>query len=153
MYNTINMSSIFVLDQDKALDFYVNTLGLEVSNDLDLGFMRWLTVRVPGQPGRVVLLELPGPPGMDEKSAAQVRELVTKGATGFTLGLTTDDCWKTYKTLKDRGVEIAEEPTEHPYGIDFGLRDPFGNHLRVVQLAAQPDGKAGSAPKAKTAKA
>jgi uncharacterized glyoxalase superfamily protein PhnB len=90
---------------------------------------------------------------MDEKSAAQVRELVTKGATGFTLGLTTDDCRKTYETLKARGVEIAEEPTEHPYGIDFGLRDPFGNHLRIVQLAAQPDGKAGSAPKAKTAKA
>jgi predicted enzyme related to lactoylglutathione lyase len=153
MYNTINMSSIFVLDQDKALDFYVNTLGLEVSNDMDLGFMRWLTVRVPGQPGRDVLLELPGPPGMDEKSAAQVRELVTKGATGFTLGLTTDDCRKTYETLKARGVEIAEEPTEHPYGIDFGLRDPFGNHLRIVQLAAQPDGKAESAPKAKTAKA
>jgi predicted enzyme related to lactoylglutathione lyase len=153
MYNSINISSIFVLDQDQALDFYVNKLGLEVSSDLDLGFMRWLTVRVPGQPGRDVLLELPGPPGMDEKSASQVRELVAKGATGFTLGLTTDDCRKTYETLKARGVEIAEEPEQHPYGIDFGLRDPFGNHLRVVQLAAQPDGKAASAPKAKASRA
>jgi len=153
MYNSINISSIFVLDQDKALDFYVNKLGLEVSSDMDLGFMRWLTVRVPGQPGRDVLLELPGPPGMDEKSAEQVRELVTKGATGFTLGLTTDDCRKTYETLKARGVEIAEEPTEHPYGIDFGLRDPFGNHLRIVQLAVQPDGKVPSAHKARTARA
>ena len=144
MYNSINISSIFVLDQDQALDFYVNKLGLEVSNDMDLGFMRWLTVRVPGQPGRDVLQELPGPPGMDETSASQVRELVTKGATGFTLGLTTDDCRKTYETLKARGVEIAEEPEEHPYGIDFGLRDPFGNHLRIVQLGAQSDGSTSS---------
>jgi predicted enzyme related to lactoylglutathione lyase len=153
MYNSINISSIFVLDQDQALDFYVNKLGLEVSNDTDLGTMRWLTVRVPGEPGRDVLLELPGPPGMDEKSGAQVRELVTKGATGFSLGLTTDDCRKTYETLKARGVEMTEEPTEHPYGIDFGLRDPFGNHLRIVQLAVQPDGKVPSAPKARTARA
>jgi uncharacterized glyoxalase superfamily protein PhnB len=90
---------------------------------------------------------------MDEASAAQIRELVSKGASGFTLGLTTDDCRKTYETLKARGVDIAEEPTEHPYGIDFGLRDPFGNHLRIVQLAGQPDGKVRTAPKAKAARA
>jgi uncharacterized glyoxalase superfamily protein PhnB len=152
MYNSINISSIFVLNQDEALDFYVGKLGLEVSSDMDLGFMRWLTVRVPGQPGRDVLLELPGPPSMDEKTTAQVRELVTKGATGFSLGLTTDDCRKTYETLKARGVEISEEPTEHPYGIDFGLRDPFGNHLRIVQLAVQPNGKAAPAPKVKSSR-
>ena len=152
MYNSINISSIFVLDQDKALDFYFGKLGLEVSSDMDLGFMRWLTVRVPGQPGRDVLLELPGPPSMDEKTTAQVRELVTKGATGFSLGLTTDDCRKTYETLKARGVEISEEPTEHPYGIDFGLRDPFGNHLRIVQRAVQPDGRAATGPKAKSSR-
>jgi catechol 2,3-dioxygenase-like lactoylglutathione lyase family enzyme len=145
MYNAINLSHIFVLDQDKALDFYVNKLGLEVSNDMDLGFMRWLTVRVPGQPGRDVLLEKPGPPAMDEATAEKVRELVSKGATGFTLGLTTDDCRKTYKTLLARGVEFTEEPTEHAYGIDIALRDPFGNHLRIVQLPAQPDGTPASA--------
>jgi uncharacterized glyoxalase superfamily protein PhnB len=89
---------------------------------------------------------------MDAKTTAQVRELVTKGATGFSLGLTTDDCKKTYETLKARGVEIAEEPTEHPYGIDFGLRDPFGNHLRIVQLAVQPDAKTATGSKAKTAR-
>src|SRR6202011_573037 len=74
MYNSINISSIFVLDQDKALDFYVNKLGLEVSSDMDLGFMRWLTVRVPGQPGRDVLLELPAPPALDGRWRGQVRE-------------------------------------------------------------------------------
>ena len=135
MYNRINMSQIFVLDQDKALDFYVNTLGLEVANDLDLGFMRWLTVCVPGQKGRDILLEKPGPPAMDEKTANTVRELVTKGATGFTLGLTTDNIQKTYETLKARGVEFTQEPTTHFYGTDIGIRDPFGNNIRVVQLA------------------
>jgi uncharacterized glyoxalase superfamily protein PhnB len=140
MYGHINMSSIFVLDQDKALDFYVNTLGMEVSNDLDLGFMRWLTVRVPGQVGRDVLLEMPGPPSMDAKTTEQVREIVTKGATGFTLGLTTDDCLKTYDTLKARGVEFTSEPEEHFYGTDFGIRDPFGNNIRIVQLATSDNG-------------
>jgi catechol 2,3-dioxygenase-like lactoylglutathione lyase family enzyme len=137
MYNAINMSHIFVLDQDKALDFYVNKLGLEVSNDMDLGFMRWLTVRVPGQPGRDVLLEKPGPPGMDQAAADRIRELVSKGASGFTLGLTTPDCRKTFETLKARGVEITEELTEHFYGTDFALRDPFGNRIRIVQLAPE----------------
>jgi hypothetical protein len=100
--------------------------------------MRWLTVRVPGQPGRDILLEKPGPPAMDEASAEQVRDLVTKGATGFAVGFTTDDCRSTYETLRAKGVEITQEPTEHFYGIDLGLRDPFGNHIRIVQLAPMP---------------
>jgi len=138
MLSSIHISGIFVLDQDQALDFYVGKLGLEVASDIDLGFMRWLTVRVPGQPGREILLEKPGPPGMDEASAEQVRDLVTKGSTGFTAGFTTDDCRKTYETLKARDVEFTQEPTEQVYGIDMGLRDPFGNHIRVVQMAPMP---------------
>jgi catechol 2,3-dioxygenase-like lactoylglutathione lyase family enzyme len=138
MLNSISISHVFVLDQDRALDFYVGKLELEVSSDLDLGFMRWLTVRVPGDPDREILLEKPGPPAMDEATAEQVRELVTKGATGFTVGFTTTDCQKTYETLRDRGVEFTQEPTEQTYGIDIGVRDPFGNHIRIVQPAARP---------------
>ncbi|MEQ7010780.1 VOC family protein [Actinopolymorpha sp. B17G11] len=138
MYNNINISHVFVLDQDEAYDFYVNKLGLEVAADMDLGVMRWLTVRVPGDPDRQILLEKPGPPSIDEASAEQIRDLVTKGATGFTFGLTTDDCRKTYDVLKSRGVEFTQEPTEHFYGIDCGGRDPFGNHFRIVQLAPEP---------------
>jgi predicted enzyme related to lactoylglutathione lyase len=134
MFTGINISHVFVFDQDEALEFYVGKLGLEVSADIDMGFMRWLTVRVPGQPGREILLEKPGPPGMDEASGEQTRELVSKGATGFTFGLTTDDCQKTYETLVAKGVEFTQEPTEQPYGIDCGARDPFGNHFRFVQL-------------------
>jgi catechol 2,3-dioxygenase-like lactoylglutathione lyase family enzyme len=137
MLTSISCSHLFVLDQDAALDFYVGVLGLEVHTDADLGFMRWLTVSVPGEPGRQILLEKPGPPAMDEATAAQVRELLTKGAAGGWLMSTTPDARATYEDLKAKGVEFTSEPTEQPYGIDFGVRDPFGNHLRIGQLNAQ----------------
>ena len=133
MFNAITHSQIYVLDQDEALDFYVGKLGLEVGADVEMGFMRWLTVSVPGRPEQQILLEKPGAPAMSEETAEQVRELVTKGAMGGWLILTTDDCHKTYETLLERGVEFTEEPTERPYGIDCGLRDPFGNRLRFTQ--------------------
>jgi catechol 2,3-dioxygenase-like lactoylglutathione lyase family enzyme len=125
-----------VADQDAALDFYVGKLGLEINTDADLGFMRWLTVNVPGHPERQVLLEKPGPPRLSEETAEQVRDLLTKGATGGFLIFSTDDCRKTYETLRAKGVEFTEEPTERPYGIDCGLRDPFGNSLRFTQPKA-----------------
>jgi predicted enzyme related to lactoylglutathione lyase len=134
MLSSISISHVFVADQDKALEFYVGKLGLEITSDQDLGFMRWLTVGVPGQPGRDILLEKPGPPAMDEGAARQVRELVAKGASGFAVGFTTKDCEKTYQTLLAKGVEFTQEPVQQPYGIDVGLRDPFGNHIRIVQL-------------------
>jgi uncharacterized glyoxalase superfamily protein PhnB len=138
MLKAITISHVWVLDQDEALEFYVGKLGLEVKQDLPLGFMRWLTVGVPGDSGREILLELPGPPAMDEATVKQVRELVSKGATGFTMGFTTDDCQKTYETLKAKGVEFTQEPVERFYGIDIGLRDPFGNHIRISQPTAAP---------------
>ena len=136
MLNSVNISHIFVFDQQKALDFYVGKLGLEVSADMDLGVMRWLTVRAPGDPTHDILLEVPGAPAMDGKTAAQVRELISKGASGFAAGFTTDNAKKTYEAFKAKGVEIADDLTERDYGTDFGIRDPFGNHLRVVQLVA-----------------
>jgi predicted enzyme related to lactoylglutathione lyase len=140
MYNAISRSQIYVLDQDEALDFYVNTLGLEVATDADLGFMRWLTVRVPGDPVREILLERPGPPAMDEATAAEVRALLTKGAGGGSLFLTTDDAHATFATLNGRGVDVYDEPAERPYGIDFGIRDPFGNAIRIGQMFEAPPG-------------
>jgi predicted enzyme related to lactoylglutathione lyase len=139
MFTAITQSQIYVLDQDEAIDFYVGKLGLEVKVDADLGFMRWLTVTVPGQPDREIILEKPGPPAMDEATAEQVRELITKGVMGGWLILSTDDCRKAYETLLAKGVEFTDEPTERPYGIDCGLRDPFGNRIRIGQaLPAQP---------------
>ncbi|MBM7491266.1 catechol 2,3-dioxygenase-like lactoylglutathione lyase family enzyme [Micromonospora luteifusca] len=132
--NAISRSQIYVLDQDEALDFYVNKLGMEVNTDQDLGFMRWLTVNLPGDPEREILLEKPGAPALDPATAEQVRELLTKGALGGYLFMTTDDAHKTHEDLVAKGVEITDEPTERPYGIDFGIRDPFGNRIRIGQM-------------------
>jgi catechol 2,3-dioxygenase-like lactoylglutathione lyase family enzyme len=137
MLNSLRLSNVFVLDQDEALDFYVGKLGLEVNTDADLGFMRWLTLSVPGDPAREILLERPGPPSMDDATAGELRELITKGAAGW-IGFATDDCRGTYDALVARGVEFSQEPTEQSYGIDCALRDPFGNHIRIVQMAANP---------------
>ena len=132
MITSLTITSLYVLDQDQALDFYVGPLGLEVANDLDLGFMRWLTVKVPGE-SREILLERPGAPAMDDTTAGQVRELVSKGASAGTLFFQTDDVQQTWDDLKAKGVELPEEPTPRGYGTDFGFRDPFGNHIRVSQ--------------------
>lgn len=134
MLNSITITSLYVLDQDQALDFYVGKLGFEVTADMPFGPMRWLTIALPGQPDRAVLLERPGPPSMSEETAAQLRELITKGVGGGHLFFQCDDAWKTHAELKARGVEVTEEPVDRGYGIDFGLRDPFGNHVRVAQM-------------------
>ncbi len=132
----INVTSIRVLDQEEALDFYVNKLGLEKAADIKQGPFRWLTVRVPGDPNIEIQLDEPGPPVLDEATAAQVRELITKGAMGGVV-FQTDDCRKLYETLKSRGVkDFTQEPIEHPYGVDMGLRDPFGNQIRVLEPRA-----------------
>src|SRR5437588_9907747 len=95
MFNALLITSLYVLDQQKALDFYVGKLGLEVNTDQDLGFMRWLTVNVPGD-SHQILLEKPGPPGLDEKTAEQARALLTKGATGGHLFCTADGARRPY---------------------------------------------------------
>ena len=133
MITKLNVTTIYVLDKDEALDFYVNKLGLEVGNDFKQGSYRWLTVRVPGGAETEISLEEPGPPLHDEATGAQIRELVTKGAmTGLVFN--TDDARGLYETLKTRGVvDFTQEPTEHFYGTDMGIRDPFGNAIRILQ--------------------
>lgn len=130
-----NLSSIYVLDQDEALDFYVGVLGLEVSGDMMFGPMRWLTVRVPGDP-KEILLEKPGPPAHDPATADQVRALVTKGAGGGWLAFTTDDVDAVHEHLVSHGVQITQPPTDMVYGRDMGLRDPFGNNIRIGRMNA-----------------
>jgi catechol 2,3-dioxygenase-like lactoylglutathione lyase family enzyme len=134
MLTGITITQIYVPDQDAALEFYVGKLGFEVQADMDFGPMRWLTVNLPGQPDRAVLLERPGPPSMSEETAAQVRDAISKGVAGGHLFFACDDAHETHAELRAKGVEITEEPVDQPYGIDFGLRDPFGNHIRIAQM-------------------
>jgi uncharacterized glyoxalase superfamily protein PhnB len=128
----LNVASIYVLDKDEALDFYVNKLGLEKGQDVKQGSYRWLTVRVPGGTTEISL-EQPGSPLHDEATAAQIRELIAKGALSG-LVFQTDDVRGLYEALVARGVtDFTQEPTEHFYGTDMGLRDPFGNAIRILQ--------------------
>jgi len=130
-------AQLWVHDQDEAVAFYVQKLGMEVRVDVtvpEMGNFRWLAVGPAGQPDvSIVLMAIPGPPVMDKATADQVRDLMGKGFAG-TVFLTTEDCRATYKELTSRGVQFVEEPDEAPYGIDSAFRDPSGNHIRLTQV-------------------
>lgn len=129
----LSVMSVMVLDQDEALEFYVNKLGLEKGQDVRQGPFRWLTVRAPGGGGVEVQLLQPGPPLHDEATTERLRELISKGALPGIVFL-TDDVRGLYETLQARGVDdFTQEPTENFYGTDMGLRDPFGNAIRILQ--------------------
>ena len=137
MLKQLTHTQVWVHDQDEALAFYTEKLGMEVRADVtlaEMGDFRWLTVGPPGQPDvSICLMAIPGPPVFDPETSEQVRALMAKGAAG-TVFLTTDDCQASYEELKGRGVEFTEPPEERPYGIDAGLRDPSGNALRLTQV-------------------
>jgi catechol 2,3-dioxygenase-like lactoylglutathione lyase family enzyme len=132
----LSHAQVWVHDQDEALAYYTDKVGLEIREDVtlpELGDFRWLSVGPPGQPDvALVLMLVPGPPVFDEDTAAKVRELTAKGAASG-IFFTTDDCQATYEEMKARGVEFTEEPSERPYGIDAAFRDPSGNNFRLVQ--------------------
>jgi catechol 2,3-dioxygenase-like lactoylglutathione lyase family enzyme len=133
----LSNAQLWVHDQDEALAFYTEKLGMEVRSDVtlpEMGDFRWLSVGPAGQPDfAIVLMAIPGPPVMDAETGEQVKELVAKGFAGAVF-LTTDDCQASYEELKSRGVEFTEEPEERPYGIDAGFRDPSGNSFRLTQV-------------------
>jgi catechol 2,3-dioxygenase-like lactoylglutathione lyase family enzyme len=130
-------AQLWVHDQDEALAFYTQKLGMEVRQDVtiaELGGFRWLTVGPPGQDDvSIALIDIPGPPVFDAETQEQVKTLTAKGASG-TVFLTTDDVRASYEELQGRGVEFTEAPEERPYGIDSGFRDPSGNSIRLTEL-------------------
>ena len=135
MLKSLTNVTIWVHDQDEALAFYTDKLGLELRDDVtlpELNNFRWLTVGIPGQDVAVGLVAVPGPPVFDEETRAQIMNVMAKGAAGGLI-FSTDDCNASYEELKNRGVEFQQEPSEQPYGIDAGFRDPSGNQARLVQ--------------------
>ena len=134
----IGSTHLWVHDQEIALKFWTEKVGMEVREDVsfpeEMGDFRWLTVGPPGQDDvSIVLMAVPGPPVMDEDTRKQVLDLTAKGFAG-TVFLISDDVRAHYETLSARGVEFTEPPNEMPYGIDSGFRDPSGNSVRVTQL-------------------
>jgi catechol 2,3-dioxygenase-like lactoylglutathione lyase family enzyme len=137
MLKQLTNVSVWVHDQDEALRFYTEKLGMELREDVtvpEMGNFRWVTVGVPGQDVGIALMAVPGAPVFDPETQEQLKALVAKGAAGG-LFFSTDNCQATYEELKDRGVEFQQPPTEQPYGIDAGFRDPSGNQMRVAQLS------------------
>jgi catechol 2,3-dioxygenase-like lactoylglutathione lyase family enzyme len=138
MLKQLTTVGVWVHDQDEALAFYTEKLGLELRDDVtvpEMGNFRWVTVGVAGQPDvSISLLAVPGPPVFDEETKAQIEALVAKGATGG-LFFSTDDVQGTFEELTSSGVEFLQEPTEQAYGVDAGFRDPSGNQMRVAQLS------------------
>ena len=138
----VSHTQLWVHDQEEALAFYTQKVGLEVRADVsfpEMGGFRWLTVGPPAQDDiSIVLMAIPGPPMIDAKSSEEIRSLMAKGFAG-TLFLTTDDCHASYKELDGRGVEFTETPEERPYGIDAGFRDPSGNSVRLTQVREMAD--------------
>ena len=137
MLKSLTNVNVWVHDQDEALVFYTEKLGMELRDDVtvpEMGNFRWLTVGVPGQEDvALALMKVPGPPVFDDDTRAQIQALMAKGAVGG-LFFATDDCQASYEELSARGVEFQQEPTEQPYGIDAGFRDPSGNQMRMAQL-------------------
>jgi catechol 2,3-dioxygenase-like lactoylglutathione lyase family enzyme len=129
---------VWVNDQDEALSFYTDTLGMELREDVtvpEMGNFRWIAVGVPGQDVSITLLAIPGPPVFDEETRAQIQSLLAKGASGG-LFFATDDIRGSFEELKKRGVDFTQEPVEQPYGTDAGFRDDSGNHFRMIQQQA-----------------
>jgi len=134
LLNQLTNVSVWVHDQDEALAFYTEKLGLEVREDVtvpEMGNFRWLTVGLPGQ-SDIALALMAIPPVFEKETQDQLRALMAKGVVSG-LFFSTDDCQASYEELKSRGVEFRQEPTEQPYGIDASFRDPSGNEIRMAE--------------------
>lgn len=128
----IGVIGLYVLDQDEALDFYVNKLGFQVHADYTNGDYRWLTVKHPNQPGFELGLFLPQEPVLDAATARTMREMVAKGAMP-PLVLVVDDCRASYEQMRAKGVEFTQEPVARYGGVDANFRDPSGNAWKMIE--------------------
>jgi len=135
MITNIAIATVFVQDIDASLDFYVNTLGFEVGDDILLGEgYRWCTVRHPNQPELHVHLSIPGPPFSPDLVTAMERAQADGGLNG--LGMNVDSCQQTYEELSAKGVEFLQTPEERPYGVEALCRDNSGNWIVLVEPRA-----------------
>lgn len=133
MIQRISHTNIYVLDQDAALDFYVNKLGFEVRDDhtMDNGF-RWLTVGAKTQPDlNLILMKVDGP-NLKPEVSRTLRDLLERGIMSGG-ALHTSDCHKTYEELSAKGVEFIQPPEDRFYGIEALMKDNSGNWFSVTE--------------------
>ena len=125
---------VYVLDQNKARDFYVNKLGFEIKTDAPMGEdMQWLTVSPKEQPDLEISLMLIKDGMMFTKeTAAQMRSLVKQGTFGFGV-FETADIYATYEELSAKGVEFKKAPKKEFYGVEAIFKDDSGNCFSLGQ--------------------
>jgi catechol 2,3-dioxygenase-like lactoylglutathione lyase family enzyme len=132
MITNVSLVTVWVKDQDSAKAFYTEKLGFAAGDDVRLGDgYRWLTVFHPDHPELHVVLQVPGPP-LDDEAAAAFDRMLDKG-TLHAVGLSSDDCRKTFDELTAKGVTFVQEPADRPYGVEAILRDDSGNFLVLVE--------------------
>ena len=129
---TLQYTFLEVDDHEAALAFYRDTLGLEVRNDVDTEYGRWLTVGPKDQPELGIVVQSVGV-GRSPADAQTLRELLAKGSLDG-LVFTTEDVDGVFETVRASGAEVMQEPMDQPYGVrDCAFRDPAGNLLRFQQ--------------------
>ena len=138
MSQGIGVVGVYVRDQDEAVEFYVEKLGLRIHTDVRNGDHRWLTVQHPDQPSFQLGLFKPQAPTLDPATAQTVQEIVAKGAMP-PLVLLVDDCRAAYNRLSARGVEFTQEPVDRYGAVDASFRDPSGNGWKMIE--ARPDAR------------
>ena len=130
-------AQLWVHDQDEALKFYTEKVGMEVRADVTRARAGQLQVAHGGARRADRRLHRadgdPRPAGDRHRDRRSGRALMGKGFAG-TIFLTTDDCQASYDELRERGVEFVEPPEQRPYGIDSAFRDPSGNNIRLTQV-------------------
>ena len=132
MIKALSHTTVWVLDQDSAKQFYTEKLGFTVRDDMPMGEFRWLTVGSRQQPDLRILLAKPAPPMVDEESARTIKGLLARGALGAGV-METDDCRRDFSELSKKGVTFLQEPAERPYGIEAVFRDDSGNWFSLTQ--------------------
>ena len=131
---TVSHTFITVSDQDQALQFYRDVIGLKVVNDVAFDGFRWLSLTPPAQPGVEIVLQVPEQyPDISPADRDAMAALVAKGLLAGVI-FATDDCDATFEQLRAAGAEVLQEPIDQPYGVrDCAFRDPAGNMLRFSQ--------------------
>jgi len=133
MIEKMSHATIYVLNQDEALEFYRDKLGFEVRTDARMEGFRWLTISPKDQPGfEIILMEPKAGMMFDEATAAQLRSMIEKG--NLSAGVfDTPNCQVTYDELRAKGVEFLSPPAERPYGIEAVFKDNSGNWFSLTQ--------------------
>jgi len=131
---TLSQCFVIVHDPDEALNFYRDTLGLELRNDVANEGFRWITVGAASQPGVNIVLTNYLDGNAADKDA--VAALVAKGALNG-VNFSTANVDDTFEKVRAAGAEIIQEPTDQFWGTrDFAVRDPSGNMVRIDQPPA-----------------